>query len=125
MPGRLDWLRKEHVVSALHLKYDAATDRLRASLQSSAAGDTVRVQQDKVVLCIDRTRKQVVSFEVMDFRHFVSYHLLDELFGDEVVREIAAFQSAVVATSRRSQMIQAPAPPRSSRRVVEELLRAA
>ena len=118
-------MRKEHVVSALHLQYDAVTDRLRASLQSSAAGDTVRIQQDKIVLCIDRTRKRVVSFEVMDFRHFVSYHLLDELFGDEVVREIAAFQSAAVATSQRSQMIQAPAPPRSSRRVVEELLRAA
>lgn len=45
----------------------------------------VRVEQDKVLLCIDRARKQVVSFDVMDFRHFVSYHLLDELFGDEVV----------------------------------------
>jgi hypothetical protein len=112
-------------VSALHLQYDASTDRLRASLQPSAAGEMVRVRQDKIVLGIDRARKQVVSFEVMDFRHFVSYHLLDELFGDEVVREIAAFQSAVVATSRRSQMIQAPSPPRSSRRVVEELLRAA
>lgn len=112
-------------MSALHLQYDAGTDRLRARLQPSAAGETVRVQQDKVVLCIDRTQKQVVSFEVMDFRHFVSYHLLDELFGDEVVRAIAAFQSKVVATSQRSQRIQAPAPPRSSRRVVEELLRAA
>lgn len=125
MPGRLDLQGKEHVVSALHLQYDAETDRLRASLQAPAAGQPVRVQQDKVVLRIDRTRKQVVSFEVADFKHFVSYHLLDELFGDEVVREIAAFQSAVVATPRRSRTIQAPAPPRSSRRVVEELLRAA
>jgi hypothetical protein len=113
------------VVSALHLQYDAEADRLRASLQSPASSETVRVQQDKVVLGIDRTRKQVVSFEVTDFSHFVSYHLLDELFGDEVVREIAAFQSAVVATPQRRQTIQAPAPPRSSRRVVEELLRAA
>jgi hypothetical protein len=31
----------------------------------------------------------------------------------------------VVATPQRRQTIQAPAPPRSSRRVVEELLRAA
>ena len=112
-------------MSALHLQYDAGADRLRASLQPAAAGEAVRVQQDKVALSIDRAHKQVVSFEVMDFRHFVSYHLLDELFGDDVVREIAAFQSAVVATSQRSQMIQAPAPPRSSRRVVDELLRAA
>jgi hypothetical protein len=77
------------------------------------------------VLCIDRVKKRVVSFEVQDFRHFVSYHLLDELFGDEVVREIAAFQSAVAATPRRSKKIQVPAPPPSSRRVVQELLRAA
>lgn len=112
-------------MSALHLQYDAETDRLRARLQSSTADEMVRVQQDKVVLCIDPIRKRVVSFEVGDFRHFVSYHLLDELFGDDVVREIAAFQSAVVATSQRSQKIEAPAPPRSSRRVVEELLRVA
>lgn len=125
MPCGLDWSWKEHVVSAVDLQYDAGSDRLRASVQSPAVGETVRVQQDKVVLGIDRARKQVVSFEVTDFRHFVSYHLLDELFGDEVVREIAAFQSAVVATPRRRQTIQAPAPPRSSRRVVEELLRAA
>jgi hypothetical protein len=112
-------------LSELHLHYDAGTDRLRATLQSSEAGETVRVQQDKLVLYIDRARKRVVSFEVADFRYFVSYHLLDELFGDEVVREIAAFQSAAVATSRRSQLIQIPAPPRSSSRVVEELLKAA
>ena len=112
-------------MSELHLHYEAGTDRLRATLQSSAAGETVRVQQDKVLLNIDWTRRQVVSFEVADFRHFVSYHLLDELFGDDVVREIAAFQSAVVATSQRSQSIQVPALPRSSRRVVEELLKVA
>jgi len=112
-------------VSALDLQYNAEADRLRATLRPWPGGEAVRVQQDKVVLCIDRTNKRVVSFEVRDFRHFVSYHLLDELFGDQVVREIAAFQSAVVATPRRSQKIQVPAPPRSSRRVVEELLRAA
>ncbi len=112
-------------MSELYLHYEAGTDRLRATLRSSAAGETVRVQQDKVVLNIDRTRQQVVSFEVADFRHFVSYHLLDELFGDDAVREIAAFQSAVAATSQRSQSIQVPALPRSSRRVVEELLKVA
>ena len=125
MPSGLDWLWKEHLVSALHLQYDPKTDRLQASLEPSAGSEMVRVQQDKVFLCIDRAKKRVVSFEVTDFRHFVSYHLLDELFGDEVVREIAAFQSAVVATSRRTEKIQVPAPPRSSRRVVEQLLRAA
>jgi hypothetical protein len=112
-------------VSALHLQYDAPEDRLRASVQPSSGSATVRVQRDKVVLWIDRMQKLVVSFEVADFRHFVSYHLLDVLFGDEVVREIAAFQSAVAATSRRSQKIQVPAPPRSSGRAVAELLRAA
>jgi hypothetical protein len=121
----LHWLREERVVSALHLQYDARADRLRARVRPSSESETVRVQQDKVALRIDRTRKLVVSFEVADFRHFVSYHLLDELFGDEVVREIAAFQSKVVATSHRSQEIQVPPLPRSSRRVVDELLRAA
>jgi hypothetical protein len=112
-------------VSALHLQYDAGADRLRARVQPSSESGIVQVQRDKILLSIDRTQKLVVSFEVADFRHFVSYHLLDELFGDEVVREIAAFQSTVVATSRRSQKIQVPALPRSNRRVVDELLRAA
>lgn len=112
-------------MSVLQLRYDSEADRLRATVQPPPEGETVRVQRDKVALWIDRIRKLVVSFEVADFRHFVSYHLLDELFGDEVVREIAAFQSAVTATSRRSQKIQVPPVPRSSRRVIDELLRAA
>lgn len=112
-------------MSALHLRYDAKDDRMLARLEPASAGDLARVQRDKLVLCIDRTRKLVTSFEVTDFRHFVSYHLLDEIFGDQVVREIAAFQSAVTATSHRSQEVQVPPLPRSSRRTVEELLRAA
>lgn len=44
-----------------------------------------RVKRDKLVLCIDRARKLVSPFEVVDFKHFVSYHLLDEIFGDQVV----------------------------------------
>jgi hypothetical protein len=107
------------------LQYDAGADHLRASVLPAPGGETVRVQQGKLVLNIDSAKKLVASFEVSDFRHFVNYHLLDELFGDQVVREIAAFQSAVAAAPRRTQKIQAPAPPRSSRRVVDELLRAA
>jgi hypothetical protein len=112
-------------VSALDLQYDVNADRLRASVQPMPERETVQVQQGKVVLSIDRAQKQVVSFEVADFRYFVSYHLLDELFGDEVVREITAFQAATAAASNRHHKIKIPAPPRSSRRVVEELLRAA
>jgi hypothetical protein len=112
-------------VSALHLQYDTGADRLRANVQPLSWTETVLVQRDKVVLRIDPTRKLVVSFEVADFRHFVSYHLLDEIFGDDVVREIAAFQSAVAANSRRSRKFEVPEPPRSSRRVVGELLKAA
>lgn len=112
-------------MSALYLKYDAKADCLRANVGPSLRGETVEVQQGKLVLSIDRIRKLVASFEVADFRHFVSYQLLDELFGDQVVREIAAFQSAVTATSDWSKEIQVPEPPSSSRRVVEELLRAA
>ena len=112
-------------MSALHLQYDAQEDRMLASLQPTSAGELVWVQRDKLVLCIDPTRKIVTSFEVADFRHFVSYYLLDKIFGDQVVREIAAFQSSVTATSHRSQEVQVPTAPRSSRRTVEELLRAA
>lgn len=112
-------------MSALDLHYDAGTDRLRASLRSSEAGEIVRVRQDKVALDIDQTRKRVVAFEVVDFRHFVNYHLLDELFGDRVVRKIAAFQSAVVETSKQEDEIQFTTLPSSSRRVVELLLKAA
>jgi hypothetical protein len=112
-------------VSVLQLQYEAGADRLRARVQPSPESETVRVEQGKVVLSIDRLNKTVASFEIADFRHFVSYRLLDELFGDEVVREIAAFQSAAAAASRQSQKINVPSPPRSSRRVVDELLRAA
>ena len=107
------------------LRYDAKTDHLGAKVLPAPGGETVRVQQGKLVLDIDREQKVITSFGVSDFRYFVNYHLLDELFGDQVVRQIAAFQSTVAATPRRSQQIQAPAPPRSSRRVVDELLRAA
>lgn len=112
-------------MSALHLQYDVEADRLLARLQPAPHGELVQVQRDKLVLCIDRAQKVVSSFVVVDLRHFVSYHLLDEIFGDQVVREIAAFQSAVTATSHRSQEVELPALPRSSRRTVEELLRAA
>jgi len=112
-------------VSALHLRYDAGADRLLANLRPTSSGELVRVQRDKLVLCIDRTQKLATAFEVADFSHFVSYHLLDEIFGDQVVREIAAFQSSVTATSHRSRQVQVPTLPRSSRRTVEELLRAA
>lgn len=107
------------------LCYDAESDHLGAKVLPAPEGETVRVQQGKLTLDIDREQKLIASFEVSDFRHFVNYHLLDELFGDQVVRQIAAFQSAAAALLRRTQQIQAPAPPRSSRRVVDELLRAA
>ena len=112
-------------MSALDLQYDAGTERMRARLRSSEAGEIVRVRQDKILLEIDQTRKRIVAFEVLDFRHFVSYHLLDELFGDRVVQKIAAFQSAVVATSKQEDEIQFTTLPSSSRRVVEQLLKAA
>jgi hypothetical protein len=112
-------------VSALDLRYNAKTDRLRATLLPRSEGEAVRVQQGKVTLFIDRASKQVVSFEVADFIYLANFHLLDQLFGDEVIVEIAAFQSLVFSTSRRSRRFQLPAPPRSSRRVVAELLRAA
>ncbi len=109
----------------LYLRYDVGRDRLTARVEPSPSGDTLQVQRDKIVLAIDPAQKAVVSFDVLGFRHFVNYHLLDEIFGEDVVRQIAAFQSAVVATARKSQRIQAPAPPKSSRRVVEQLLKAA
>lgn len=107
------------------LRYDAETDHLQARVLPAPGGETVRVEQGKLVVDIDRGQKLVASFQVSDFKHFVNYHLLDELFGDQVVRQIAAFQSTVAAAPQRTQQIQAPAPPRSSRRVVDELLRAA
>ena len=112
-------------MDVLRLQYDVEADRLKARLEGHQEGETVRVERDKLTLWIDRAHKLVVSFEVDDFRHFVSYHLLGELFGDEVIRGIAAFQSSVLETSRRSRKIDLPTPPPSGRRAVEELLRAA
>jgi len=112
-------------VSVLTLQYSADADRLQARVRSSEASEVVRVQQDKVALDIDRARKRVVAFEVADFRHFVSYQLLDQLFGDKVVQKIAAFQSAAVRTLKSEDQIQFMTLPSSNRRTVERLLRAA
>lgn len=111
-------------MSALQLKYDANADRLQASAASGARRDSSGLAGQGRPVHGPGT-KAVVSFEVADFKHFVSYYLLDELFGDQVVRQIASFQSAATASLRRSEEIKIPKLPHSSRRVIKELLRAA
>lgn len=112
-------------MSVLTLQYSADADRLRARVRSWEAGEIVEVRQGKVALDIDRTRKRVVAFEVTDFRHFVSYQLLDQLFGDKVVQKIAAFQSAAIHALKQEDEIQFTTLPTSNRRTVDQLLRAA
>lgn len=116
---------KEPAVNVLKLSYDNQADRLTARLQGTRATNTVEIRRDKVRLTIDRSDKQVTAFDIEDFSHFVSYHLLGELFGEEVIRGLAAFQSAVTSTSQRTRTLPFAAPPPSGRRVINELLRAA
>lgn len=112
-------------MSTLNLQYDAQADRLLAKLKPSSDNETVQAERDDIVLRLDRAQKLVVSFEIADFRYFFSYLLLDQLFGDDVLRDIAQFQSDAVEKSLRSRVIEVRPFPRSNRRVVNELLRIA
>lgn len=111
---------QDHAVSRLRLRYIPETGCVQAGSQSPAADGAARVQEGKVVLCIDPAREQIVSFGIADFRYFVSYHLLGELFGDEALRDIAAFQTAVAAAPERSQTLMLPHP---NRRAIKALLK--
>lgn len=113
-------------MSTLHLSYDVQADRLAAWIGSKSDAAAVEVNLDKVTLLIDEARKLVVSFSIADFSHFVGYHLLGELFGDEVIRRIAAFQSSAVAQRRAGEeKIEFEGQSASGRRMVVELLKAA
>jgi hypothetical protein len=113
-------------MSALHLSYDVETDRLAAQIGRTSSTGAVEVTLDKVTFLIDPAHKLVASFKISDFSHFVSYHLLGELFGDEAIRKIAAFQSSAVAQRQaRQDTIELKRQPASGRRVIGELLKAA
>jgi hypothetical protein len=113
------------VQHVLKLTYDAEANRLAARLPGFRASTTVEVRRDNVLLTIDLSDKRVTAFEIEDFSHFVSYDLLGELFGEEVIRGLAAFQSAVTSSSRRTRTLPFTSPPASGRRVINELLRVA
>jgi len=111
-------------MSALRLKYDVGLQQLEGRVGSTSDAATTVIEQGKMTFYIDAAHKSVVAFEIADFNHFVSYHVLFELFGDEVIREIAAFQSSAVTQKgplqKTIEFTRAPSP-----RVIEDLLKAA
>lgn len=113
-------------MTTLELQYRRSRDSLIASIEGIRSIETVEVRRDRVTLQIDRSRNQLVSFEVADFSHFVSYHLLGQLLGDEAIKKLAAFQSAIAASPKDTRKrVTFAGPPASGQRVVAELLRAA
>jgi hypothetical protein len=111
-------------MSALRLKYDVGLDQLEARVGSTSNAGTTVIERGRIIFHIDAAHKSVVAFEIADFSHFVTYHVLGELFGDEVIRKIAAFQSSAVARKgplqKTIEFTRAPSP-----RVIEDLLKAA
>jgi len=114
-------------VNVLRLSYDHNTGRLLARIDDGGQANTIEVRaDDKVTLRIDPDRKLVTGFEVDGFSHFVNYHLLGDLFGDELIPVVATFQDAVWQFNRTRTRVEFTANPRpSGRRLVEHLLRAA
>jgi hypothetical protein len=114
-------------MNVLRLSYDRNTGRLQARLDEGEQVNTIEARaDDKVTLRIDRDRKLVTGFEIEDFGHFVNYHLLGDLFGDELIPAVARFQDAIWQSNRTRTAVQLSTNPRpSGRRLVEHLLRAA
>jgi hypothetical protein len=112
-------------VSELKLTYRRGPDRLEAHVSGAGGAASTVVRRDKVTLHIDRSRPAVDSFELADFSHFVAYHLLAQLFGDEAIRKISLFQTDVVEARRDAQRTIEVEPPVASHRVVNDLLKAA
>jgi len=111
-------------VSELRLTYRYGKDLLEAQVDTRGGASTL-VRRDKVTLHIDASRSSVGSFEIDDFSHFVAYHLLAQLFGDEAIRSISSFQARVVGTGRDVRKTIQFQSPVASRRVVTDLLKAA
>jgi hypothetical protein len=113
-------------MSQLHLHYDTTGDRLSARLEGLGGGTEKRVPQNKVTLRINKDRKVVAAFDIDDFSHFVSYQLLGDLFGEDLIRAVTEFQYEVRAQGRRDKTLELATKQRpSGRRLLEQLLRAA
>jgi hypothetical protein len=112
-------------MAKLELRYDHETGRATAHVQGTDVAGTDSVQLDKITFRINKTKLEIVSFEIDDFRYFVSYPLVGRLFGDEVIRGLSSFQSVVASGGATTKVIDFKQPTPSARREVQELLRAA
>jgi hypothetical protein len=82
------------------LRYEQSADRLTGTVESTDSDGLEWVEPRRGLrIAVDPHRSQAVAFTVEGARHFVSYDPISRLFGDEVVRRFAAFQSGAVAGS--------------------------
>ena len=112
-------------MSELQLTYRHDRDLLRAQVVDASDPEPRVVRRQTVTLRVRESEPEVVSFEVEGFSHFVSYHLLGQLFGDGAIRRISTFQTDAARAERDMTRKIPYAQPPGSKRVLRQLLRAA
>ena len=58
----------------------------------------------------------MAAFDIDDFSHFVSYQLLGDLFGEDLIRAVTEFQYEVRARGRRDNTLELATKQRPSGR---------
>jgi hypothetical protein len=109
----------------LALRYDADSDRLAGRAVPTDDADAREwVEVDgRLRLGLDRQRQHIVAFTIDRARHFVNFHPIWRFFGDEAVREVAAFQSSAVEQGDAIESTVEIDVPKRHRREVRGLLR--
>jgi len=104
---------------ALHVTYTREGDRLEGSI--TGLEPAVQFGDGRTLSVSIDADGNPVGFVIDDFRHFVDYYLLSELFGDQVIRPLAALQTHVF--DRRPQTANRQIPLDDRRRSVTNLQR--
>lgn len=105
-------------------RYHRDTDRLVASRDAAECDEFEWIEAGSGLrIGANRSRSEAVSFTIDGVRHFVSYHPIWRLFGDEGLRQFATFQSRAVSGSSDCEQTVEVALPKRHEREVRELLR--
>ena len=112
-------------MTQLKLSYKHSDDAVKGTVVGIPDTASTRILRGNILFNVNSARSSVASFEVSGFSHFVDYYILNQIFGDDAIREIAAFQKKAAGQHRNStQSIDFTMPARS-KRVVADMLRAA
>jgi hypothetical protein len=106
------------------LRYERDTDYLEGMADAAHAEDLEWIEAGSGLrLGLDRPNELIVAFKIDGARHFVSFYPIWRFFGDEGVRQVAAFQSSAVAKDNAVERTVEIEVPNRHRREVRGLLR--